>query len=368
MPSNRSPATRSTSRSTFSSAPPDRRSIHPPSLRARRPLRLLAAALLAGLACSSGLLLSSAARAQQDEAVPLAVFPVAIGDASLEGLANPLSAALLAELRRFEKLQVAARPALDLPGTLLALGCDESSDECLRGATGLAHTQALLAPSVQKRGDAQLEVTVLYFDALDSGSRSITRTFTDSHPYSRVLDGIGAVVRELLAGPQGDDSAGEENAHATAEEGDQPAPGTPAAAASGAPQRPTPVSPPEASSGLPVVPLVLSAAGTALLGTGVAFGLLANGSKRSYRDARPATRPEIEAVADTLTTARRQAALCNWSLALGGALLATGVTLWIVDDANSQPQRDVARATTPRRALLPAFSAQGIGLAFHQQW
>src|SRR6476659_7761996 len=69
------------------------------------------------------------------EPVELALFPITIDAPSAPHIrANKLNAALFSELDGLAAIHVAARPALDLPTTQLALGCEDSREECLQGA------------------------------------------------------------------------------------------------------------------------------------------------------------------------------------------------------------------------------------------
>lgn len=305
------------------------------------------------------------AAAQPAEPVEVAVFPPATNDSSLSALANRFGSALIAELRRFNEVSVAARPALDLPTTQLAIGCDDSSDDCLRGATSLAHTQALMAPSLQVTPEHDIVVSLLYFDAQAAGSRTITRTYPAPNAESHVLDGLSDMVRELL-GKQPDGADTSAHPAAPGAPGVEPGPSEPPAREPPAAPPPAPAS--QASTGLPILPLVLTAAGAVLLGTGAAFGIAASESKREYRDLRPQTIPELKDAADTLSTGQQQASLCNWSLAIGGALVATGVTLWIVEDANAQAQRDSARREGSKTALVPAVGPGSAALFMQHRW
>jgi hypothetical protein len=281
--------------------------------------------------------------AHAQNSIQVALFPVAASDSSVEEVASAVAPALTTGLKRFPQVQIATRPALDLPATQLALGCDAASDECLRAATALAHTQALLAASVERGSERQFVLTLLYFDALGTGSRTLTKRYPNTATDTQVASGIAPMLQQLFAGlPQ----------PAQRPIGDEPQDQTSADART-PPDAPAPELEPSAlmeHSSTPVVPIVMTVVGAAALSTGIVFGFLARASEKDYSAEPVQSATQANHAADKLASARTQAMLSNLGIGIGGALLAAGITLFILDNPTTRIDAASAKAATRSNA------------------
>jgi hypothetical protein len=295
-----------------------------------------------------------AAEAHAQGTVQVALFPTAAGDASVQPLADALGTAVIGALNRYPELAIAARPALDLPTMQLALGCDDSSDDCLRAAIALAHTQALLAPAVQRTESGETVVTLLYFDVIEGVSRTVERRHSAAQTQADIVDSVPGMLAEALQRTPAASAA---------------VPGDDGPAAGGEPQDvPGEVSvelPPEPtatrSSSL-VLPITLGVAGAALIAGGAVFGILANQSESQLGDLPVRTREEANAAADKLDEGETQATLANIGFGVGAAALAAGITLWVLDGESP------AESQAGTASLTPSLGSQGGGLVLHGRW
>lgn len=305
------------------------------SVFASRMMCCLFAALVALVALvASG---ASGAHAQEpaQEPVRLALFPASSSDAALEELASALNTMVLSRLSEISQVQVAAQPALDLSATLLAADCIGETKQCLVPLTEQAGVDALLAPSVQRAGDETV-VTLLYADARgDAEIRNVTRRYGGQDDVAKqALDAIPAMLDELL--------------------GIAPVP---------APQPPRTdydeSREPPAAKPFPVLPVVVTAVGVALVGGGIAFGLMAKASEDDYAALPVTSMSEADKAADELSSAQTQALISNIGLIAGGAVTALGVTLLVLhftDESDSE-----------RASLMPTVAPGELGLTLRGQ-
>jgi hypothetical protein len=271
----------------------------------------------------------SASRA--DDTLHVALFKTASEDADLASLAAAIDPVLLSELGRVPALQIAARPALDLPSMQLAVDCVGETPECLAMAAKQAQADGLVAPLVRHIG-AELVVTLLLHDARKQMNiTAATRRYSGDQINNQVLDGIPGMVRELfgLASPPG----------AAAAPVLTPAP-------SEAPELSSETSPPVAAARpLPLLPIVVGAAGVAVIGVGAVLGALANSSEDAYAKLSIKDEKTAAAAQDKYDSAATQATLSNVAFGLGAAAVVTGVVLFIVETQNGNTS-DRAQAAT----------------------
>src|SRR4051794_26246109 len=97
-------------------------------------------------------LLVVASNARADEPLRIALFKTASEETSLQALAAAIDPVLLSELGNVPDLQIAARPALDLPSMQLAIDCVGETADCLAQAAKQAQADGLVAPVVRKLG------------------------------------------------------------------------------------------------------------------------------------------------------------------------------------------------------------------------
>jgi hypothetical protein len=293
-----------------------------------------------------------ATQARAQGTVQIALFPAAAGDASVQPLADALGTALIGALKSYPEIEIAARPALDLPAMQLALGCDDSSDDCLRAAVALAHTQALLAPAVLRIDGGETVVTLLYFDAIEGTSRTVERR----HPATQTPAAIVETVPDMLA------EALQRRRTAPDAQPGHTGPGVTPQEVPGEVSVELSAEPTTARSSPPVLPLTLSIAGAALIGGGIVFGILANNSESELADLPVRSREEANAAADKLDTATTQATLANIGFGVGAAALATGITLWVLDGQST------VETPAGSASLTPSIGSQGGGLVLHGRW
>jgi hypothetical protein len=287
-----------------------------------------------------GVLVASAASAHAQAApTRVAVFPVSIGAGSLRELAGALDPVLVSNLHELPQIEVATRPALDLPATQLAVDCVGQTRDCLRAVAQQSGTDGLLAPELQLAGQETV-VTLLYFDARGEGElRSVTRRYGGPEVEREALDDVPSMVRELFGIPEPEPTPAALDTSFTA-------------AMEHSPRRP---------SAWPALPVTLTVTGLVLVGIGAGFGVAAKATEREYATVQvdatasaPSARQSAEQADDLYSKAETQALVCNIGLAVGGAALVTGATLWIVHLAN--------RGESEHLALSPQLGPGELGL------
>jgi hypothetical protein len=294
------------------------------------------------LAVAGVLQIAASARAQQ--ALNVAVFRTGTKDAALKPLAEALDPVVLGELQEIDGVTVSARPPLDLQATQLALDCIGETSTCLRTVAEQAVADVVLSPSIDRAGEETV-VTLLYFDARgEGGLETATRRHTGPDVERAALDAVPAMLRELFGG---------------AETLPAVEPASPAA-------RPTLSEsdfgleePRTSQSAFPPVPVAITAAGVVVLGVGVAFGLMSNATEDEYGNAPvPITEAEVIAVNDTFDRAETQATIANIGYGVGGAAIALGVTLWILELSDDDGEREGA-------FFSPRLTPEQVGLTLH---
>jgi len=236
----------------------------------------------------------------------------------LRELAGALDPVLMSNLHDLAQIEVATRPALDLPATQLAIDCVGQTRDCLGVVTQQSSTDGLLSPELQMAGQETV-VTLLYFDARGKGElRSVTRRYSGPDVERLALDDVPSMVRELFGIPE-------------------PEPPPAALDTSFAMD----MSPPPKESAWPALPVTLTVTGLVLMGVGAGFGVAAKATESKYADipidaaSSSMMARELAMQADDLyAKADKQALVCNILLGVGGATLLTGATLWIVHLAN----------------------------------
>jgi serine/threonine-protein kinase len=268
------------------------------------------------------LLLVVASNARADEPLRIALFKTASEDTSLQSLAAAIDPVLLAELGNVPDLQIAARPALDLPSIQLAIDCVGETADCLTQAAKQAQAEGLVAPLVRKLG-AELVVTILLHDARKQVSITGATRRYPSDQLDQALDGIPGMVRELF-GLQAPPAAA----------------GAPPPEAAGTAPAPPPTA---AGKPFPVLPVVLGAVGVAILGAGVGLGIASHSAGNAYVATPVTDEASGHAALDKLHTARTEATLANVAFGVGAAALAAGVVLFILQQHGSDDKADAAQ-------------------------
>jgi hypothetical protein len=108
---------------------------------------------------------------------------------------------------------------------------------------------------------------------------------------------------------------------------------------------------------VPLVPIIVTAAGVALIGAGIGFGLAADASEDDYAKAKLDSRAHVDSAIDDLDRAQTQALLSNIGFIAGGAVTALGVVLLALE-LGAEPEAEHAQ-------LVPEFGPGRLGLALH---
>lgn len=293
---------------------------------------------------------SSSKSVRADEPLRTALFKTAADDESLADLATALDPVVSSELSDVASVEIVARPALDLPSMQLAIDCVGETTDCLRAAARQSDAESLLAPSVRREGDA-VSVTLLYLDPAVSLPRTVKRRYTGERIGEQALSGVSGMLAELFPPPEPAPRPAEiAPAPATAE----PATPPPSAAE---PAR-------DGAAKLPVVAIVLGSVGVALIGTSIAFGLMANASGDAYLAIKPDTARDARLAMDELHAGQTQAAVSNVTLGLGAAaLVGAGVALyWQLKEQNSE------KNVQTRVAVSPRLAPRELGLTLTAAW
>jgi hypothetical protein len=272
----------------------------------------------------------------QDSLVRVALFKTAADDGSLADLAAALDPVVSSELGEVSAVQITARPALDLPSMQLAIDCVGETTGCLGASATQADADALVAPSLQRDGDA-IVFTLLHFDPAIGSPRTVHRRYEGDNIGEQALSGVGGMLVELF---------GEDSPPAQPEVSLTPVP----APESTGPQ-PLAAPPSEASSrGLPIASIALGGLGVALIGTSVAFGLMSNASYDGYREIHPRTYADADRAMGKLDDAKGQATVSNITLGVGAAtLVGAGVLLfWQLKERKSEPESRFQATLAPR--------------------
>jgi hypothetical protein len=299
-------------------------------------MALIRTVLAALAACA--LLLPTRADAQ--ELPRAAVFPTANSEPGLGELAAALDPVVLAKLGDLQIVQVSTRPGLDLPAAELAIDCVGETRECLSAMAQQVGAPMLISPSVQRAGEETV-LTLLRFDAAGDGEiRTVVRRFSGDDVDAAALDAVPAMLRELFGLPVEPSAA------------PPPEPTAP-------PETTEPVDVPEHP--LPIAPVVVTAVGVLLIGTGAAFAIASKASEDDYAHAHV---PNDRAVAGAIKLrekAEHQATIANIGFGAGAAVAAIGLT-WLVLDLTSSDEVD---RTSARLAPLGGPGRFGLALQGH---
>lgn len=279
--------------------------------------------------------------ARADAALRVALFKTASDQPELKRLAAAVDPLLHSELGEIAGLQVAALPALDLPGLQLAMDCVGETPACLSAAATQSQVEGLVAPSLTKT-DSDVVLSILLYDPNKTAPiQAVTRRFSGPRTDQQVLDTVPSLVRELFGV--------KEAAQPTAAEPQQPSP---------LPSEPPPIAAEKPSL---VLPIVLGAAGVALIGAGVGLGFAAKGAEDDYA-ARHITTPTQASSADKkFSTASTCATLADVSFALGGAALVAGAIVFML-------KRHGGNEPEPERAHGPRLEAGLTRLTLTASW
>jgi hypothetical protein len=263
--------------------------------------------------------LSAAASAQS---LRIALFKTA-SSPELAPLTAALDPELQAEVGKLQKVSVGAVPPLDLPSLQLALDCVGETPDCLSVATERSKVDGLVSPSLARTGGSIVLSLLLYNPRASSPMHVVTRSFPNDTSEAGLIDGARKLVRELFGVPE----------PAPVEE---PPPPAPTVAPPEAMPEPTPPPPAAAPASEPeprqslVLPIVLGAAGVAVLGLGVVVGVASNNTESRYADMRVRTETDAGETDDLLSKAQTQSTIANIAYGVGAAsCIAAGVVYFL---------------------------------------
>ncbi|HET6335515.1 MAG TPA: hypothetical protein VFG30_19950 [Polyangiales bacterium] len=289
---------------------------------------------------------SSLVRAQE-QPLRVALFKTAADDPSLADFATALDPLVSSKLSEFASVTIAARPALDLPSMQLAIDCVGETADCLNAAAKQADADSLLAPSVTRDQNAVV-VTLLHFDPALGVARTVHRRYEGERVGEQALSGVDGMLAELF----GEDIPASQP---------QVAPATPATETA-----PPPLAAPPTRAkpaGVPFASVILGGFGVALVGTGIAFGVMSNASHNAFLDIDVTDADSAHSAIAKENAAQDQATVANVTLGLGvAAIVGAGVLLyWQLKERNSdsKPQSHVSLAPriAPREAGLTLTAA-----------
>jgi hypothetical protein len=232
----------------------------------------------------------------------------------LQGLAHGVDGELLDALEQRADVHVAVQPALDLPAMQIAIDCVGELASCLQSMAEQAGVADLLAPVLSADASHGVQLTLLRFD----GARKILVTAERSQAEPATPEVLKAWLPSMLAElfePQ--QVAAPPTATVPVQQ--QPAP-PPLQDSEPAPKK----------NRHRVLSLALSAAGVALLGAGVGLAVAAQHAQDDYVRAPVSSKAEINAALATADRGDKLAAGAYASLAVGGAALVAGATVWFL--------------------------------------
>ncbi|HKU36587.1 MAG TPA: hypothetical protein VJR89_00530, partial [Polyangiales bacterium] len=265
---------------------------------------------------------------------------------ALGELAAALDPVLASTLGEVSGIELAATPAIDLTSAQLAIDCVGETADCLRATAQQTGTAGLLAPSVRRDAESTT-VTLLYYQTGDAPIRRAERRYSGERQGQQALEGARGMLEELFPAPAPPPIAAGEPAP-------EPAP------AAAIPPPTTATAPRSSARGVPILPVILGGVGVALLGTSVAFGVMAKSTEDAYSKLDLEDEPDTEEALEKLDAAQTQATVCNVTLGLGiGALVAGGVLLfWQLKE----------RGKEDRAQLTPSVGPGQVGLTLTAAW
>ncbi|HTU59142.1 MAG TPA: hypothetical protein VMF89_11925 [Polyangiales bacterium] len=278
--------------------------------------------------------LSAAASAQS---LRIALFKTA-SSPELAPLTAALDPELQAEVGKVQRVSVGAVPPLDLPSLQLALDCVGETPDCLSVATERSKVDGLLSPSLARTGGSIVLSLLLYNPQASSPMQVVTRSFPNDTSEAAVIDGAKSLVRELFGVVE----------PAPLEEPPPPAPTV--APPEATPEVPPPpaaehVTHPEPRQSL-VLPIVLGAAGVAVIGLGIGVGVASNNTESRYGDMRVRSETDAGDTDDLLSRARTESTIANIAFGVGAAsCIAAGVVYFLQRNkhrSDTEPNAHVA--------------------------
>jgi hypothetical protein len=257
------------------------------------------------------------------ELLRVALFKSASDQPELRQLAAAVDSVLHGELGEVPALEVAALPALDLPGLQLAIDCVGETPECLRSAATQAGAEGLVAPSLTKSGTVVVLQLLLFDPRSASPIKAVTRNIEGQQDDRQALDALPGMVRELFDLPE-----------KTVAPEAQPEPA------------PLPSEPPPLAAKRPslLVPIILGGVGVALIGAGAVVGAVGESAQNDYQGRHVTNTTEADAAYHKYKVANTCATLADIGFAVGGAAIVAGVLVFVIQHGKASSEH--ARAGT----------------------
>jgi hypothetical protein len=304
------------------------------------------------LACAALLLVvqSSSAQVATARAQSVAVLRATDSSASVE-LAGLVDGALARDLSGIAGIERPTVSPVDFADIQMTVGCTDESDSCLGSIARTAQVEAILVRELSVDSGGTISLRLLYFDTRQGASTSAQLVVATSEK-SRLDTELPKLVRKVfgLADPV-------ESRHAAASQTDPPLtqsaqrepslrsnPPPPDAHAQA--DRALSSSTSAADGGISALTWVTLGTGAATLAAGVIVGALSQSDFDDFKSSRVVTRQDADRANAAFDTAHTKAVVANVLMPVGGALLALGATLLVIDlssHADHEPPTPKAR-------------------------
>lgn len=301
------------------------------------------------LALATGVLL------EVSVAVPVAFaadVPASVGLVRATGpqlstdVAEGVDAALLRELDVIGITSPIVSPT-EYEEVQLAVGCQDDSRNCLAAIARTLHVEALLLRRLERSDAGGTALELVYLDGVGEGGPPVrARAEAPAGGASDIIATVAGLTREIFRMP----------AEPT------PAPSEPAPPVASPTQTTSPplavahAEPPDGARdhGVAIGTLtwVTLVSGAAVLGTGAIVGLTASQSFADLEEREIRTPEDAERANDDFGSIETRATVANVLMPVGGAALAAGVVLLVLDLSSAAPEEraeDVALRVSPLR-------------------
>jgi hypothetical protein len=259
-------------------------------------------------------------------------------------LANSIDSALLRDLAALAGIENPTVSPIDYAEIQLTVGCSDEGRECLAAIAQMVQVDAVVVRHlVVEAGKSTL--TLVHFDATASDEPAHAEQIAEgADAGNTVVASVPSLVRRLFGIPEpitaaaGPAPAGAGNAAMTSDTG--------APAHGGGPR---------------IGPLtwVALGVGTAVLATGVVFGLSANSSFDEFKSTKITDKDAAKRADDKLDSANSKGTLATVLIPSGAAILALGATLLVMDLSSDDHSPEVAVTPLPGGAFLSLRTRAG---------
>jgi hypothetical protein len=305
--------------------------------------RRFAAALVMSMLVGPHVVLAQAASSEAAAAPGLRVAVLRSTEGNAAELANSIDGALLRDLAALAGIENPTVSPIDYAEIQLTVGCSDEGRECLAAIAQMVQVDAVVVRHLVVEGDKST-LTLVHFDATASDEPAHAEQIAEGpEAGDSLIASVPSLVRRLFGIPEPITAA----APATA--------GTNTAGAI------SDTSAPAHEGGPRIGPLtwVALGVGTAVLATGVVFGLGANSSFDDFKHTE-VTDDDSAARADKkLDSANTKGTLATILIPSGAAILALGATLLVMDLNSSDHSPEVAVAPLPGGAFLSLRTRAG---------